>query len=607
MILLPIVVPAAGSLLIFLTPRPLRVLQRAFALLSSLAALLVTVLLFGQKLSLSFPWLGYGIDFDLKMDDFSVFILFIAGFTFLTVIYSVVFMKEYARERQFHGFVMLTSAFVTGAMLANNLVLMLFFWEGLLGLLFALILTAGNQATGTAIKALIINGCADLCLIFGVILTSWLSGSLTMDVIDLPLDNSWSSAAYLLMMVGALAKAGAIPFHSWIPDAASDSPLPFMSFLPASLDKLLGIYLMARLNLNLFQMLPGSTISIIVMVVGCVTIILAVMMALIQKDYKRLLGYHAISQVGYMVLGIGTALPIGIVGGLFHMVNHALYKSCLFFTAGAVERQTGTTDLRQLGGLGRTMPITCAGFLIAALSISGVPPFNGFFSKELVFDAALETHVIYFIVALLGAFFTAASFLKLAHSVYFGNQTSASKKATEAPWPMLVSISVLAFTCVLFGVYNPLPLQTLIEPILGANLEHSLAGLPHNWILAGISVTVLLLALANHFFGVRKSGKPLGAVDHIHYAPGLKTVYDWAEAGSLDPYNFCGKLVDALAITLMAIDRAIDWVYSRLSTGIADLLALGITKAHTGRHWLYVLWVLGGGVVVAAIIFVIGG
>ena len=130
--------------------------------------------------------------------------------------------------------------------------------------------------------------------------------------------------------------------------------------------------------------------SIVMMTIGAVTILLAVMMALIQKDYKRLLSYHAISQVGYMILGIGTALPVGIVGGLFHMINNAMFKSGLFLTGGAVEKQTGTTDLHNLGGLGRKMPVTFACFLMLALSISGVPPFNGFFSKELIFDGALK-------------------------------------------------------------------------------------------------------------------------------------------------------------------------------------------------------------------------
>ena len=140
-----------------------------------------------------------------------------------------------------------------------------------------------------------------------------------------------------------------MPFHSWIPDAAIDADLPFMALFPAALEKLLGIYFLARISLEMFKLTPTSWISTLMMIIGSITIIFAVMMALIQKDYKRLLSYHAISQVGYMILGIGTAVPIGIVGGLFHMINHAMYKSGLFLTAGSIEKQTGTTDLKKLG------------------------------------------------------------------------------------------------------------------------------------------------------------------------------------------------------------------------------------------------------------------
>src|SRR5208282_164932 len=210
-------------------------------------------------------------------------------------------------------------------------------------------------------------------------------------------------------------------------------------------------------TLNLYHLTAGSWASMVMMIVGSGTIVLAVMMALVQKDYKRLLSYHAISQVGYMVLGIGTALPIGIVGGLFHMINHAMYKSCLFLTGGAVEKQAGSTDLEKLGGLARSMPVTAVCFIVAAASISGVPPFNGFFSKEMVYHAALESGWVFYAVALLGSVFTAASFLKLGHAAFFGKRAD-TPAIREAPLPMLIPMIVLAGLCVLFGVGNSLPL-----------------------------------------------------------------------------------------------------------------------------------------------------
>jgi NADH:ubiquinone oxidoreductase subunit 5 (subunit L)/multisubunit Na+/H+ antiporter MnhA subunit len=378
-----------------------------------------------------------------------------------------------------------------------------------------------------------------------------------------------------MLMLGAIGKAGSMPFHSWIPDAAVDAPLPFMAFLPAALEKLLGIYFLARITLDLFDFQPGSTMSILVMSIGAITILLAVFMALIQKDYKRLLSYHAISQVGYMVLGLGTAIPVGIVGGLFHMINHAMYKSCLFLTGGAVERQAGTTDLKQLGGLGKKMPITFTCFIVAAAAISGVPPFNGFFSKELVFDGALESGLIFYLAAVGGAFLTAASFLKLGHAAFVGE--CRHKNVREAPWPMLLPMVIIACGCVLFGVFNSLPLNNLIQPILADRLDgYSYAGLPHSWTLVIISVAVLVIAFFNHIYGVRKSGSGLGAVDHIHYAPILHPVYNKAEKRYFDPYDILLFVVNIVAHAFYWIDRGIDWLYNVFTVWLTSFLSTGI-------------------------------
>jgi NADH-quinone oxidoreductase subunit L len=390
-----------------------------------------------------------------------------------------------------------------------------------------------------------------------------------------------------------------MPFHSWIPDAAVSAPLPFMAFLPASLEKLLGIYFLARISLNLFQLSAGSWISVMMMIIGSLTILLAVMMALVQKDYKRLLSYHAISQVGYMVLGIGTCVPIGIVGGLFHMINHALYKSCLFLTGGAVEKQTGTTRLADLGGLVRAMPVTFGCFAIAACAISGVPPLNGFFSKELVYAGALERGSIYYIAALLGSFFTAASFLKLGHAAYFGKRNEAHRTVQEAPWPMLVPMVVIAGICVLFGLFHQWPLSQFIRPILGeerlAQAESS-----SNLMLIVITVLVLIGALLHHLFAAQTMGGGLHASDHIRHAPLLTAIYDQAEKGRFDPYNLALAVIQWVAKLGYRLDRAVDSLYNGLSVRLAYTLSRGISLAHTGNYSLYVVWVLLGVAMVLA-------
>jgi NADH-quinone oxidoreductase subunit L len=369
-----------------------------------------------------------------------------------------------------------------------------------------------------------------------------------------------------------------------------------MALLPAAVEKLLGIYLLARLCVELYPLSPGSPLSTALMSVGAATIICAVMLALVQRDYKRLLSFHAISQVGYMVLGVGTATPVGVVGGVFHMLNHALYKSCLFLTAGLVEKQAGTTDLARLGGLRRRMPWTCATFIVAALAISGVPPLNGFFSKELVYAGALARGAVFYGAALLGSLLTAASFLKLGHAAYFGAPRAELDQVREGSLALVGPAAAIAAICVLFGVYNPLPLRALVQPALAGALAagQDFAGLHLDALLITGTLVALGAALLNHRFGVRRGGAALAAVDHIHHAPVLHPIYDAAEAHRLDPYAGFVKLADLAARGAWAIDRALDALIDRGVVWASLRLSAGVRAAHTGSHGVYLLWAMLG-------------
>jgi formate hydrogenlyase subunit 3/multisubunit Na+/H+ antiporter MnhD subunit len=591
-----IAIPAvAGVLALALTGKS-KGPREAVALIATLANLILAAALFSKQITYSVPWAGgFGFAFALRLYHFSGFIILaVAGFSFLVSLYSVAFMAGKSLNNQFYSYLLLSLALANGAVLADNLVLMLFFWEGLLLTLFGMIIIGHPGAYKTAIKALIIAGVTDLCMMFGIGLTYYLSGTMTMSQISLPLDKL-GAVAFIFMAIGAVSKAGCMPFHSWIPDAAVDAPLPFMAFLPAALEKLLGIYLLARLSLDMFQLTEASWVSTMLMIVGSVTILLAVAMALIQKDYKRLLSYHAISQVGYMILGIGTCTPVGIVGGLFHMINHAMYKSCLFLTGGSVEKQAGTTDLRKLGGLGKKMPITMTCFIVAAAAISGVPPFNGFFSKELVYDGALERHWVFYAAALMGSFLTAASFLKLGHAAYFGKLNEEHKDVKEAPAAMLLPMITIAAFCVLFGVYNPLPLRHLIQPILGARMEgHDFSGFPHSAFLVVMTFVSLLSAFLNHRWGVARTGKGIGAVDHIHHAPVLSQIYDKAERRFFDPYDVGMKIVNVYANIAFGIDRCLDWMYNVFTVKLTYAFTDGIRELHNGSYSTYIVWSLTG-------------
>jgi NADH-quinone oxidoreductase subunit L len=592
--------PFLAGCLVMLVPQRVRFLKEALVIAATAADLVLCLRLFPGEWTYFCPWGAYSIDFSLRFYRFSAFILSAAGgFAFLIAVYSCVFMFAKEKSRLFFTFFLFSLSLVNGAVLSDNLIILLFFWEGLLLTVFGLIAIGGQTAFKTAVKALVIVGVADLCMMVGIALVGHLSGTFALSKIQVPL-GGLGSLAFVLMMIGAISKAGSMPFHTWIPDASIDAPLPFMAFLPAALEKLLGIYLLARICLDLFQLVPESGLSMALMIIGSVTILLAVMMALIQKNYKRLLSYHAISQVGYMILGIGTAVPIGIVGGLFHMVNHAMYKSCLFLTSGAVERQTGTTDLERLGGLAGKMPVTFVCFFVAAAAISGVPPFNGFFSKELIYDGALERGLIFYLAAILGSFLTAASFLKLGHAAYLGPKSEATQTAKEAPVFMLFPMIVIAAGCVFFGLHRSFPIGQLVQPAVENRLEgQDFSFLLPNTKLVAVTVIMLLMAIVNHIFGAKMKGSGLKAVDYIHDAPILSGIYVKAEKGCFDPYEWVRALMRGFSGILWRLDRGIDWIYNAGFPGCAQALANTLRRWHSGSYVTYLGWSLGGLLILA--------
>jgi NADH-quinone oxidoreductase subunit L len=601
-IILPFI---SGALILALGERR-RVINQLLALGTSVVALVLSCALAGREMTLALPYFGFDWDMSFRLYHFSSFIVIAScAFAALIALYSTVFMKDRERSGQFFGYFTLTLGLVNGAVLADHLILLLFFWEGLLVTLFAMIAIGNPGGYKAATKAFIIVGLSDLCMMIGIALTSMLTQTMVISDVSLP-STGLGSVAFICLANGAASKAGSMPFHSWIPDAAVNAHLPFMAILPAALEKLLGIYFLASIALDMFALTPGSWLSTLLMVVGGATIILAVLMALIQKNYKRLLSFHAISQVGYMILGIGTAIPAGIVGGLFHMINHAMYKSCLFLTAGSVEHRAGTAELESLGGLRASMPVTFACFAVAAASISGVPPFNGFFSKELVYDAALQRGVAFYAVALLGSVLTAASFLKLGHAAFFGPRPEKLSGVREAPWQMLAPMVVIAALCVLFGVYNYLPLERFIQPIAGARIlaGRSFSGYHVNMVLFLATIAALALAVINHLYGVKKGGSGLKASDHIHYAPGFSWTYRQAEARRLDPYTWGLYLNRAFARFAMAADQCVDWLYERAAVSISMRSGGMLRALQNGNYSYYLLWSLIGitAVVVYALI-----
>lgn len=496
----------------------------------------------------------------------------ITFFGLLTILYSSGYMPKGKGRIAYNVYVLLTIGTSLGAVFTDNLIVLLVCW-GLTGLFLYLLIGYGTKerTPSTAKKAFIIIGGTDAFMMLGVALIGHLSGSFDIQHISLTLDHHLAVLAFACLLVGILAKAGVIPLHSWLVDTAEDAPTPVTAFLPASVDKLLGIYLLARMALNLFVM--TSAMYTVLLVFGAITIAGAGLMMLVQQDFKRVLGYCAISQVGYVLLGIGTGHPLGIAGGLFHMVNHAIYKSCLFFSGGAVEQKTHTTDVERLGGMAKSMPMIFVSFLIAALSVSGVPPLNGFASKWMVYQAIIETGkdggaawILWLVVAMFGSALTLAGMMKLVHTIFLGQSASdqphTGQQGETIPFVMSLPPMLLAALCLLFGIWAyALPLRYLIfpilyqEPLFPGIWEPTLATV---LILIAIGLGMLMYVAGQLAKRMRKTevfigGETLDAVpgmrvsgsafyNTIQEMPVFRTFFVLAQKGVFDPYEVGSKV-----------------------------------------------------------------
>jgi len=554
----PILVSIVAGLFIFAIPNRFRKLTEIFSLLVSLYLFIA-----GIKIFFAAPLnAGY-----LYVDNLSRFIVpGIGFFGLLVTLYSIKSMSGYKSVSSYYAYIIWTIGVSILAAVSNNIIILLVSWGFLGFLLYALINIKGPEASAISKKTFIIIAGSDAFMILGFGMLWMIKGSLNLTDINVPIDSNLSFWSFFLIAIGAFAKAGVMPFHTWIPETASQAPVSVTAFLPASLDKLLGIYLLIRLVLNVFIL---NTFSYsILMVIGSITIIAAVMMALLQHDFKKLLGYHAVSQVGYMVLGIGTGNPIGIAGGLFHMLNHAIYKCCLFLSGGNVEYKTKTSELDSLGGLSKVMPLTFFTTVVASCAISGIPPFNGFFSKWMIYQGLVENGksggalwVFCLAAAMFGSGLTLASFIKLIHAIFLGQRADGkdNSKKDEVLWQMWVPVTLLAILCVTFGVFAyQIPLRFFIKPALGAGFEFT-----GNWqslkatlfLFAGLMTGLVIYFLGN-FKSVRVSdsyigGEPLEKDMRLSGTEFYNTVkeygifdaiYKKAESGFFDIYEQFKKM-----------------------------------------------------------------
>lgn len=450
--------------------RNVLVLLTVSASLAFVALLVKPVMLGGEIIGYwmggRVPAGGYAIGIALEVDALSLFFaLIVAIAVFVAGIYSIQYMRRDDNEREYYTLFLLLSGGVMGLVMSGDLFNMFIMVEILT--FAAVALTAfRNTAKGAleaAFKYLVVGSMGSTFILVGTAMLYAQCHTLNLAQLASMLHGDMNTAtkvAFAFLFVGFGTKAFMVPFHPLAADAHGAAPASVSVMISGVLTKS-GVYGLIRLTYFLFQVMDKGTVQFLMVFFGCLSMFICVTMALAQHDFKRLLAYHSISQIGYVLTAVGLCSAMGISAGLYHALNHTLFKGLLFLAAGAVLYQAGTTDLDRLGGLSKKMPHTTVLFLIGAFSISGIPPFNGFASKWMIYQAtyqkAVETGNIGFllvtIVALVTSVLTLASFVKVSHSVFFGQLPVELENVKEVPFGMRFAMSIFALLCLLTGLF----------------------------------------------------------------------------------------------------------------------------------------------------------
>jgi multicomponent K+:H+ antiporter subunit A len=491
-----ILIPLLGALLPPLVARwvPRERCAGATALaaaLASTAALAVALshtpdVFAGGEVHVAIPWIAQiGLTLALRFDGLAmIFVLLILAIGLLVILYARFYLAKSDQVGRFFALLLLFQSAMLGIVLADNLLLLVLFWE--LTSLTSFLLVGFDPRTIEARRgarmALVITAGGGLCLLAGVLLLGSVAGSMALSEVLAAADVVHQHPLYLPMLVlillGAFTKSAQFPFHFWLP-AAMTAPTPVSAYLHSATMVKAGIFLLARFfpvfaDTDIWFYLVGG--------VGLTTFLFGAYFAIFKHDLKGLLAYSTISHLGLITFLFGLGTPLGAVAGLFHALNHAVFKASLFMAAGIIDHETGTRDMRRLSGLWHFMPVTGTLAMVAAAAMAGVPLLNGFLSKEMFFAETVHHqwlgHLDWIlpVAATAGGVFAVAYSVRFIHDVFFGGRSCyLDHDPHEPPRWMRIPVEILVALCLLVGIF---PEQT-VRPLLDLGVRSMLGFDPH--------------------------------------------------------------------------------------------------------------------------------
>ncbi|MBN1856396.1 MAG: NADH:ubiquinone oxidoreductase [Dehalococcoidia bacterium] len=425
----------------------------------------------------------------LEVDALGIFMGIISATVALAgAVYSIACMKHETGQDRFYTLLFLLTVGMLGMQFTGDLFNLFIFLEilSISGAALAAFRTRFVDAVEGGFKYLIISTVAALMVLFATGIFYGQYNVLNIAAIaDAMQYTALDKMALALLLIALLTKSGGAPSHWWVPDTYTPAPAGTSPMIYAA--TLACMSTMFRVAFTLYGIkMSFATVGWIVIIAGILSMFIGVTMALRQTDVKRLMAYHVISQGGYMLLGVGVGIAVlgdpqamaaygreAVAGGLFHVINHAFFKGLLLLTGEALFFRLGTRDLNNMGGMGRNMKWTCAFFLIGALSISGVPPFNGFASKLMIYEASYQLNPMLTIIAMMVSIMTLASFTKVFQSAFTGPQLPEYKDVTDVPLAMKLGMGILAAATLFFSFFPGVVVDTIIYPAADALLNQA--------------------------------------------------------------------------------------------------------------------------------------
>jgi len=563
------------------------------------AAMVVSLLTIGDVASgrtmdsVGINWLGIeGFDFGILVDQLSAVMLFVVSFIgFLIVVYSLGYMHGDRGVQRYYAEISLFIASMLALVVSSNLVFLFISWE-LVGLCSYLLIGFWYKkpsAASAAKKAFLVTRVGDIMLLAGIVVVYTHMG--TMDIKELfeaapSASTSLLTLASLLIFGGAVGKSAQFPLHVWLPDAM-EGPTTVSALIHAATMVKAGVFLVARL----YPLFTPDALYVVAWI-GGITALIAGTMAVVMTDLKRVIAYSTISHLGFMTLALGAG---GYFAGVYHLLNHSFFKALLFLCAGAVIHAVHSQDIRDMGGLWKRMPLTGTAFFIGAWSLSGFPPWSGFWSKDEILASVYAYDQALFVVGALAALFSALYIFRLFILVFLGEEGEGTRHAHEAPRVMTAPLVVLSLGAlfsgfVIYGGFEPFVMHSLpgelAHELEEVSLEeaHDLV-MPVSIALAGAGIALMYLIYS---LGIVKARTIRTALSPVHSLFANKYYLDHI-------FLFLSKrVVNDIGRVVRGIDEYfVDGAVN--GTGRLSLfLGQGFRRLHTGVVQDYAAWVLFG-------------